>query len=399
MDRRPQGGWQPVKRRFGEEGRGFRDLTEGELRERLQRERAGEGEREGSRERGGEQRGPRCFGSPVGRREGGRGAGRGDENWQGGRPDVARQGGGGDGSWHGGRGDGGRLGGGRAEVIKFFKCAQEGHLQIDCPNPPICYTCKKSGHIAAECSNFHRKGIHLCGYGIAGQCFNSMTIETDGGEDDQIPIRGILTVISGEGSVVQIEWKLKYKLFKGVVWDWKVTAISEKTFLISFPSKEARRELTKFDGFDLSSSIKAKVEETSRTEESFAELREVWVKAYRVPRIARKEKELKDLSYLVGEPIEVDETSLRGLGPVRVKVAVCSPEEIQGSTSVFINRVGYRIRWETEEGNMEQLNPSPKKKKEEKQKDVDKDKGDDKGPSKKKGESSKDGEAKGSRGP
>lgn len=29
MDRRPQGGWQPVKRRFGEEGRGFRDLTEG----------------------------------------------------------------------------------------------------------------------------------------------------------------------------------------------------------------------------------------------------------------------------------------------------------------------------------------------------------------------------------
>lgn len=178
-----------------------------------------------------------------------------------------------------------------------------------------------------------------------------------------------------------------------------MTAISEKTFLISFPSKEARRELTKFDGFDLSSSIKAKVEETSRTEESFAELREVWVKAYRVPRIARKEKELKDLSYLVGEPIEVDETSLRGLGPVRVKVAVCSPEEIQGSTSVFINRVGYRIRWETEEGNMEQLNPSPKKKKEEKQKDVDKDKGDDKGPSKKKGESSKDGEAKGSRGP
>mgnify|MGYP003703205277 CR=1 FL=1 len=80
-------------------------------------------------------------------------------------------------------------------------------------------------------------------------------------------------------------------------------------------------------------------------------------------------------------------------------MAVCSPEEIQGSTSVFINRVGYRIRWETEEGNMEQLNPSPKKKKEEKQKDVDKDKGDDKGPSKKKGESSKDGEAKGSRGP
>lgn len=236
MDRRPQGGWQPVKRRFGEEGRGFRDLTEGELRERLQRERAREGEREGSRERGGEQRGPRCFGSPVGRREGGRGAGRGDENWQGGRPDVARQGGGGDGSWHGGRGDGGRLGGGRAEVIKFFKCAQEGHLQIDCPNPPICYTCKKSGHIAAECSNFHRKGIHLCGYGIAGQCFNSMTIETDGGEDDQIPIRGILTVISGEGSVDQIEWKLKYKLFKGVVWDWKVTAISEN-FPDIFPFK------------------------------------------------------------------------------------------------------------------------------------------------------------------
>lgn len=214
-----------------------------------------------------------------------------------------------------------------------------------------------------------------------------------GGEDEQVPIRGILAVITGEGSVEKIERELKHKLFKGVVWDWRVTAISDKTFLLSFPSKEARRELTKFDGFDLSPSIKVKVEETNRTEESFAELKEVWIKAYGVPRIARKEKEMKELSYLVGEPIEVDETSLRGMGPVRVKVAVCS-DEILGSTSIFINKVGYRIRWEPEEMELEQHNPSPKKRKEEKDKENDKDKEENKGPLNNKGEFSKEGEAK-----
>uniref|UniRef100_A0A0E0EAB8 Uncharacterized protein n=1 Tax=Oryza meridionalis TaxID=40149 RepID=A0A0E0EAB8_9ORYZ len=68
----------------------------------------------------------------------------------------------------------------------------------------------------------------------------------------------------------RIERELKYKLSNGVNWDRKVSEISEKTYLISFPSKEARRELTKFDGFDLGPTIKAKVEETNRPSQCIA---------------------------------------------------------------------------------------------------------------------------------
>lgn len=84
--------------------------------------------------------------------------------------------------------------------------------------------------------------------------------------------------------------------------------------------------------------------DTERTIDAFAELQEVWVRALGVPSFARTEKIMKNLAYLIDDPVEVDAISLiREV--VRVKVLCRDPTKINGTSEVFLNKIGYKITW------------------------------------------------------
>uniref|UniRef100_J3N7V8 CCHC-type domain-containing protein n=1 Tax=Oryza brachyantha TaxID=4533 RepID=J3N7V8_ORYBR len=202
--------------------------------------------------------------------------------------------------------------GGSASKPKCFRCGQDGHHQAVCSNPPAC---QQTGHISAKClvmaAKFSKRGVRLCGYGIPGQGFFSLKIDLPDKELAKIPVRGVLTVREGVASVVKVENELK-TVFAKIKWDWKVKQLNSKDFLITFPSEEARCKVTDFKSFDFKSGdIKASVVPTWMTEEAVYELVDEWVKIHGVPKIARNEITIKEIAELVGEFVELDNSSLR----------------------------------------------------------------------------------------
>lgn len=114
-----------------------------------------------------------------------------------------------------------------------------------------------------------------------------------------------------------------------------------------------RSQLTKFKSFELQTRsanllVKVKVEATSRPADASNVLEKVWVKAYNIPIVARKEEIVKKIARLVGDPLEVDPISLIKDGPLRIKTACRAAVMIRGETEVFFNCVGRKIKWVVE---------------------------------------------------
>jgi hypothetical protein len=75
---------------------------------------------------------------------------------------------------------------------------------------------------------------------------------------------------------------------------------------------------------------------TELSPEEDGKLEVVWVKAYNFPDIARKEDIVMEVAYVVGDPEEVDITSLNSRGPLRVKIVCREVSIIRGETQVFL---------------------------------------------------------------
>lgn len=160
-----------------------------------------------------------------------------------------------------------------------------------------------------------------------------------------------MTVLEGEADERRIEIELLHQ-FRGST-QWNITRLSEKEFLIAFPSDDLRYQLTKFKSFEFLTGpadrgVKVKVENTDVSTDTSSILEKVWVKPYGFPQIAKKEEIIKKVSHLIWDPIEVDPISLIRMGPVRVKVACRSAEGIRGENEVFFNYEGKRIKWVVE---------------------------------------------------
>jgi hypothetical protein len=144
-------------------------------------------------------------------------------------------------------------------------------------------------------------------------------------------------VFEGVANEGIIERELKY-LFKGRT-GWSISHLGDNELILHFPSEELRFELKKFRSFEFATSpLKAKVEPTNLEKEVVSILEETWVKATRFPAKVQKKDIIKEIAYLVGDPIEVDEASLLKGRAVRVKVWCKDPMKIEGSTLVYFNK-------------------------------------------------------------
>jgi hypothetical protein len=133
-----------------------------------------------------------------------------------------------------------------------------------------------------------------------------------------------------------IDRELKH-LFKGRS-GWTIKSLGEDEFMINFPSEDLRNELTKFKGFEFATAyIKEKVEPIEMEKEPISLLEETWVRATRFPRKASKAEVIKEISHILGDPLEVDEKKLMFEGVVRVRVLSKDALKIDGNTLVYIN--------------------------------------------------------------
>jgi hypothetical protein len=189
--------------------------------------------------------------------------------------------------------------------------------------------------------------LRLCGFGLPGNGFYSIHIPAEK-EVKKKEVLGIMSIKSGQASVGVIETELRH-LFREVP-KWTIKKLTEEdSYLITFPSEDIRFQVAKFKSFEFeTANIKAKVTPTEMSSESDGKLESVWVKAHKLPQIARKEEVVMEIAYLIGDPEEVDLTSLSGIGPVRMRVGCRDPNMIRGESQVFFNGECRSIRWEVE---------------------------------------------------
>uniref|UniRef100_K3Y2Q5 CCHC-type domain-containing protein n=1 Tax=Setaria italica TaxID=4555 RepID=K3Y2Q5_SETIT len=233
----------------------------------------------------------------------------------------------------------------REGVVICFRCNQEGHHRSECSNPLLCYNSKASGHMSQSCPRVKvNRGLKLCGFGLLGQLFYS---------------------IHGTGSVTKVTTELRYLI--NSKWDWQVRKIANGRYEFVVPTKADLEFLTKFTEFQCKSSdLKVSVEKASISDGFFDLLTSVWVKMSGMLDWARKEKPIEEAAYLIGDPEEVDRRSLQRRGPVRVKVACKNPKEINETSNVYFNGLGFQITWTVEmETIAESQPPKPADKEEE----------------------------------
>ncbi|RLN39049.1 hypothetical protein C2845_PM01G47790 [Panicum miliaceum] len=150
--------------------------------------------------------------------------------------------------------------------------------------------------------------------------FYSIHIPTDK-EEKKKEVLGIMIIEYGLVTADCIEKELRH-LFKGIS-KWPIKKMDDKNhYMITFPSEAIRDQLSRFRGFGFETSIvKAKVIASEMSSGADGNLEEVWVKAYNFPPNAKSVEVIMEIAYLIGDPEEVDLTSLKKPGPMRIKVA------------------------------------------------------------------------------
>jgi hypothetical protein len=237
-----------------------------------------------------------------------------------------------------------------------YNCNMVGHLRRNCLNPPYCYCCKKFGHRSTVC--LEKRGLRLCGYGILGQGFYSIRVPVDK-ETKKREVLGVMNIMSGLAFAEIIERELKH-LFREVP-RWTIKQMDSERYLIKFPTEEIRYQVAKFKSFEFeTANVKAKVTPTDMSADAEDKLEIVWIKVHKFPPFARKEDIVMEIAYLVGDPIEVDLSTLNREGPISIKQSCRAPHKIGGETKVFFNGEGYNIRSEVERTQQESNKASPK---------------------------------------
>jgi hypothetical protein len=197
-----------------------------------------------------------------------------------------------------------------------------------------------------------KRGLRLCGYGIPDQGFYSIRIPAEK-EVKKNEVLGIMHIINGQSSVESIERELRHLFREVPTWTIKKMGESE-SFMMTFPSEDIRYQVAKFKSFEFeTANVKAKVIITEMSSEADGKLETVWVKAYKFPPFARKAEVIMEIAYLIGDPEEIDMTSLKPPGPMRIKLGVLDATKIRGETKVFFNGESHKIIWVVETNSSE----------------------------------------------
>uniref|UniRef100_J3LWU3 DUF4283 domain-containing protein n=1 Tax=Oryza brachyantha TaxID=4533 RepID=J3LWU3_ORYBR len=86
-------------------------------------------------------------------------------------------------------------------------------------------------------------------FGIPGKGFFGLNINCASSSSKKTSVRGILSINDGTASVEQIETELNH-IFSDMTWEWKVKKLNDREFLVSFPSKNIIRQLSRPNSFD-----------------------------------------------------------------------------------------------------------------------------------------------------
>ena len=175
---------------------------------------------------------------------------------------------------------------------------------------------------------------------------------------------GLIQVKSGEANVDKIEKELKNLMDNK--WAWKVRKISDLNYLATFP-KMMLDTFSRSKSLDLALfNITVSISHSNLDPRASSVLQTGWILLHDAPDQAKNLEAVKLIAELAGEVVVVDEVSLIKDGPLRVKLRVRELAKIKGYVEIFIEGVGYEIKFLPEKnqdktGAPRDPSPPPKK--------------------------------------
>ncbi|KAK1614885.1 hypothetical protein QYE76_020402 [Lolium multiflorum] len=244
---------------------------------------------------------------------------------------------------------GGGAGGSGLAQVECFKCGRPGHFQASCTAEPICVICGKEGHHSAACpSKGKEPELSMMGHAISGEGFFYVDFEEDDDEEDDLSNSAIITFPGVALTAAGLEQELRH-LVEGE-WDWQVRALGEREFAVVFPSKDTLTFSARSGKLFLTLCGTVVDIKLADADPAPAEkLQEVWVRISGLPRCMRRTRRLMVGMRMLGRPLEVDHSTLKARGPVRMRVACRNPSKLNGAVQFFHNSLDYNVGIRVEE--------------------------------------------------
>jgi hypothetical protein len=172
------------------------------------------------------------------------------------------------------------------------------------------------------------------GQAISGKGFFYLDFEEGGEEDGEASNVAVLSFGGLPLSAHDPEAELHHLI--GIDWDWKVTQVAAKEYMVLFPSQDCLRMSARSGKlfFPLSNST-AKIKLADADPAPVELLQEVWVTISGLPRRMWRAKMLMKGMRMLGRPVEVDLSSLARRTPVTIQIACRNPSKIHGLVQVF----------------------------------------------------------------
>ncbi|CAO2045335.1 unnamed protein product [Urochloa humidicola] len=143
-------------------------------------------------------------------------------------------------------------------------------------------------------------------------------------------------------------------------WQWNVRQVSESEYLTNFPNKQILDALSKSNGVNFALyNITALVAHSSMDPMASSMLQTGWVMMHNIPAHARTVEASTLIAELVGDVVAIDEVTLIREGPVRAKISSRNISNIRGILEIFINGVGYDIKFVPELQKKKSQDPPP----------------------------------------
>lgn len=143
-------------------------------------------------------------------------------------------------------------------------------------------------------------------------------------------------------------------------WQWKVKKIAERDFLAVFPNKILLDAFSKSAGFKIALyNTWATMSPSTRDPFASSVLQTGWVQLFNVPDWARCVEVVTLIGELAGNVIIVDELSLIKEEPIRVKIQARDIDKVRGLVEIFIDGVGYDIKFIPEKTKPQPSKPPP----------------------------------------
>lgn len=183
-------------------------------------------------------------------------------------------------------------------------------------------------------------------FGFPGQGFHCLKVP-GAAKQQIIEHQGLIRVEKGGMSEHKMEEELRNLIDDK--WQWRVKKVGEKEFLAIFPSKQLLDVFSKSAGFTMALyNTWATVCPSSRDPSSSSTLQTGWVHLFNVPDRARSVEAVTLIGELAGEVVTVDELSVIKEEPVRIKLQAREIDKVKGYAEIFIEGVGYEIRFAPE---------------------------------------------------